>query len=95
MQLYLQDLQDKSPKIWADLPVGIKGLSEKNFLVFFYWYDNSTSKITDIKNVAVVSKISFQLYKDMPFAKNGMAYSLGYFQLPLDTQSMLFYQFVS
>lgn len=95
MELSLEDLKEKSPKIWADLPMGIKRLSENNFVVFFYWYDDTISRITDIKNIAVVSEISLELYKDIPYTEKGTYYTLGYFKLPLDTQSMLFYQFIS
>lgn len=95
MELSLEDLKEKSPKIWDNLPVGVRALGEKNFVVFFYWYDDAISKITDIQNILIVPKITLGLYKDMPFTKSGMAYSLGYFQLPFDTQSILFYQFIS
>lgn len=69
-------------------------LGEGEFIVFFYFFDDTTSSIIDIKGVKVVPTIHLSLYKNMPTHKSGEAYSFGYFQTPFDTQSSLFYHFL-
>ena len=69
-------------------------LGEGEFIVFFYFFDDATSSIIDIKGVKVVPTIHLSLYKNMPTHTSGEAYSFGYFQIPFDTQSSLFYHFL-
>jgi hypothetical protein len=71
----------------------IEKLTENNYLVFFYLYNDTYSKITDIVNVTIVPNIVLSLYKNVPSSK-GIPYSLGYFQAPFDTQNVLFFQFL-
>lgn len=92
MKLTLQDL--KRTEMYKSLPVEFNKLGESDFIVFFYWFDDTTSSITDIKEVKVVPTIHLSLYKNQPLHTSGETYSFGYFQIPFDTQSSLFYHFL-
>jgi len=93
MKLTLQDL--KRTEMYKSLPTSeFNKLGEGEFIVFFYFFDDATSSIIDIKGVKVVPTIHLSLYKNMPTHTSGEAYSFGYFQTPFDTQSSLFYHFL-
>lgn len=93
MKITLEEL--KKTLMYESLPIDeMRFLSNSNFLVFYYWYDDVLSEITDIKGVKVVNDITFHLYKNTPLHGGNQPYSLGYFQAPFDTQNVLFYQFL-
>jgi hypothetical protein len=93
MKITLEEL--KKTLMYESLPVDeMRFLSNVNYLVFYYWYDDARSEISDIKGVKVVEQITLNLYKGIPTHKSGVPYSIGYFKSPFDTQSMLFYQFL-
>lgn len=92
MKITLEEL--KRTEMYKSLPIDeMRTLTTVNYLAFYYWYDDVLSEIVDIQGVKVVNDITLNLYKGMP-QKNGVPYSIGYFQSPFDTQSMLFYQFL-
>jgi len=92
MRVYLDDLKESI--FWEYLPKdALKNLSEKEYLTFHYWYNDKMSLVEDIQNIKIEPKISLRLHKNAPI-KDGIPYSLGYFQLPFDTQNTLFYQFL-
>ena len=93
MKITLEEL--KKTLMYESLPIDeMRFLNNSNFLVFYYWYDDVLSEITDIKGVKVVNDITFHLYKNTPLHGGNQPYSLGYFQAPFDTQNVLFYQFL-
>ena len=85
----------KRTLMYESLPIDeMRFLTDSNYLVFYYWYDDVLSEITDIKGVKVVNDITFNLQRNPPLHGGNQPYSLGYFQAPFDTQNVLFYQFL-
>ena len=96
MIITIDDLvaNSKSSDILSFLPIDkMKYLTGNNFYVFYYWYDDKTSSITEIIGGEIVSEITLNLNKKRP-VRGGLPYDIGFFQNPLDTQNILFYQFL-
>ena len=93
MKITLDEL--KRTVMYELLPIDeMRFLTDSNYLVFYYWYDDTISEITDIQGVKIVNDITFNLNRNPPLHGGNQPYSLGYFQAPFDTQNVLFYQFL-
>lgn len=91
MKINIDDL--KTAGLLDLLPIEMKKLNESNYFVFWYRYDEKKSEISEIQNISIVKEITLNIYKTMPNYVT-LNWSLGYFQLPLDTQNLMLYQFL-
>jgi hypothetical protein len=80
----------------ATLPKEVKdfALYEGKQLQFYYLYDDSKSKIVDIKGLKTVMSISSIAFKGRPFSSGGTVYTIGGFSNIVDTQNSLLFMFL-
>ncbi len=94
MKIYLADLK-KYKLIWDQLPPDFKRLNESDYFLFYYEFDDATSKMSLRGEEKVVMNITHAIYRNMPHnAVTGQYYSVGYFQQPFDSQNALFYHWL-
>lgn len=85
-----------------DLPIEVQNLLPKEFtkwnddmfLTFWYEYDDSKSRIIDIKQFEKLSEITLFKYGTRPYSSIGLGLTLGFFKMPLLSQNSLLYQFL-
>lgn len=93
MILTIEDL--KNTDFWSPKDGG-QGLPKKmedmgsQFLLFYYKFNDNTSRIEDITGLSIISQPTGNDYKNRP--RGG--YTIGYLKAPFDTQNILFYQFL-
>lgn len=92
MKLQVSDI--KKTKFYTFLPKEFSYLNDGQYLSFYYLYDDSKSKIVDIKNINVANSITSLMYKGRPFTKDGTPYAIGGIVSPFDTQQTFFYLFL-
>lgn len=92
MKLQVSDI--KKTKFYTFLPKEFLYLNDGEYLSFYYLYDDSISKIIDIKDIKVAKSITSVVYKGRPFTKDGSAYAIGGLVSPFDTQQTFLYLFL-